>query len=838
VKAVYPDQSEVAITYDVVGRVKTATNELGKVFSYEYDPNCGCRDRVTSIIDPYGKTTAYKYDDAGRRVSFTDANGRETRYEHDARGRLVKTIFPDGTTRSGTYDAMGRPTAATDQEGRTSRYAYDDAGNVLSVTDAKGGVTQYGYDALDNLRSTTDAMGRATRFEYDALNRLIRRTLPLGMAELYTYDQVGNLTTRTDFRGKQTGYDYDPMNRLTAKRPDVSLGETAVTYAYTATGRRRTMTDASGTTGYVYDERDRLLTKQTPQGTLTHTYDRAGNLTSTSSSNAEGVSVAYTYDDLHRLATVVDQRSGASANVYTYDAVGNLKSDLRPNGVQADYTYNALNRLTNLAVSRAGAPQAGYAYTLDRTGRRLSANEQSGRTVSYTYDAIYRLTREAVAGDPAPANNGAVDYTHDAVGNRLARVSSLAAVLSETSNYDANDRLTSESYDANGNARSANGRTFAYDFENRIRSADGGAVRLTYDGDGNPASKTVGGVTTRYLVDDANPTGYSQVVEEVVGVQVQRQYTYGNAIISQRQRDGGGWRSSFYSFDGHGSVRQLTDASGAVTDTYVYDAFGKVIAQTGATPNVYLYRGERFDADLGLYHLRARHYNADRGRFMSLDPYQGDIDEPLSLHKYLYANADPVNFIDPTGLSSSSEYGILTRISIAIRTAVRALGRAIACVFLRVASFIASVSGYEAWAAVIDIASQLFLRRCPCKLTTVIDVALDVASAAYPGPYGHLEDPPSVGPGKDFSPTQKDRIYEENRKRNGGIIRDDVTGEPLERSKKSRRGVPTPSNAAQVDHINPRNPSDPNVPRGSNSYKNASVRSAPGNRAKSNKCIR
>jgi RHS repeat-associated protein len=839
VKAVYPDQSEVAITYDAAGRVKTATNELGKVFTYEYDPNCGCRDRVTSIVDPYGKTTTYRYDDAGRRVSFTDANGRETRYEHDARGRLVKTTFPDGTTKSTAYDAMGRPTAATDQEGRATRYAYDDAGNILSVTDAKGGVTQYGYDALDNLLSTTDAMGRATRFEYDALNRLIKRTLPLGMSELYTYDQLGNLATRTDFRGKQTSYDYDPMNRLTARRPDASLGEPSVTYTYTATGRRRTMADASGTTTYAYDERDRLLSKQTPQGTLTHTYDRAGNLTSTSSSNAEGVSVAYTYDDLNRLATVVDRRGGASANVYTYDAVGNLKSDLRANGVQADYTYNAVNRLTGLTVGRGGAPQAGYAYTLDRTGRRLSATEQGGRTVGYTYDAVYRLTREAVAGDPVPANNGAVDYTYDAVSNRLSRVSSLAGVLSETSNYDANDRLTSEAYDANGNARSVSGRTFAYDSENRIQSANGGAVRLTYDGDGNLASKTAGGVTTRYLTDDANPTGYSQVVEEVVGGQVQRQYTYGNAIISQRRRDGnGGWYASFYSVDGHGSVRQLTDASGAVTDTYAYDAFGKVVAQTGSTPNAYLYRGERYDADLGLYHLRARHYNADRGRFMSLDPYQGDIDEPQSLHRYLYANADPVNFIDPTGLSSSSEYGFLTRISIAIRPALRALGRAIVCVFLRVASFIASVSGYEEWATVMDLASQLFLRHCPCKLTTVVDVALEVASSGYPGPYSHLEDPPNVGPDKPFDAKQKENIYEENRKRNGGILRDDDTGEPLEKPQKSRRGVTPPPNEAQIDHINPRKPADPNVPPGTNSYKNAKVISRKRNRAKSNKCIR
>jgi uncharacterized protein RhaS with RHS repeats len=47
----------------------------------------------------------------------------------------------------------------------------------------------------------------------------------------------------------------------------------------------------------------------------------------------------------------------------------------------------------------------------------------------------------------------------------------------------------------------------------------------------------------------------------------------------------------------------------AVTDTYDYDAFGNKINSTGATPNNYLYRGEQFDPDLGLYYLRARYYN-------------------------------------------------------------------------------------------------------------------------------------------------------------------------------------------------------------------------------------
>ncbi len=723
VKAIMPDGSEIKFAYDEIGRVKTATDERNKTYTYEYDPACGCTDRLTKTVNPVGQTSVFTYDANGRRTSFVDGNDRETRYEYDARDNLIKTVYADATSVSRTYDGNGHTLSVTDQEGRSTRYTYDEMGNVTAVLDEQGKTTQFSYDHQENLLSSTDALGRTTRYEYDALNRIIRRALPLGMSELYAYDQVGNLTTLTDFRGRQTVYDYDLMDRLTVKRPDPTLGEPAVTFSYTATGQRRSMSDASGTTNYTYDLRDRLLTKQTPQGTLTYGYDPTGGLVSMRSSNADGVSVDYAYDDASRLEKVTDNRLGATTTAYTYDAVGNLKSDVRTNGVRADYTYNPLNRLTGLTVGRGGATQVSYTYTHDRTGRRLSATEHDGRTVSYTYDSLYRLTREAVSGSPSPAANGTADYTYDAVSNRLSRISSLAGVLSATSSYDANDRLTSDAYDTNGNTRVADGRSFTYDFENRVKTADGGAVRVTYDGDGNLASKTAGGVTTRYLVDDLNPTGYAQVLEELVGGQVVRQYTYGVTIVSQRQRAGGSWTSSFYTVDGSDSVRQLTDSSGVVTDTYTYDAFGKLISQTGATPNAYLYRGERFDADLGLYHLRARSYDPNRGRFTTADPFPGYIDEPVSLHKYLYANADPVNFIDPSGMASLAEYGALVkRIAIRMAAGARLVGRAIACVLFYVASWIASVAGYWAWAIVRRAAMAirwLNVTLCICKIGRV-----------------------------------------------------------------------------------------------------------------------
>jgi RHS repeat-associated protein len=208
------------------------------------------------------------------------------------------------------------------------------------------------------------------------------------------------------------------------------------------------------------------------------------------------------------------------------------------------------------------------------------------------------------------------------------------------------------------NVTAANGKIFSYDSQNRLISMSNGDTSATmiYDGDGNRVAKTVNGVTTQYLVDDLNPTGYAQVIDELTGGAVSRIYTYGLQRINENQPISGAWTPSFYGYDG-GNVRQLTSAAGTVTDSYEYDAFGNSFTVSGTTPNEMLYRGEQYDPDLGLYYLRARYYNPLTGRFMSRDPEDGNLTDPKSLHKYLYADGDPVNGFDPTGRVDILQYG-------------------------------------------------------------------------------------------------------------------------------------------------------------------------------------
>ncbi|HMN13166.1 MAG TPA: CARDB domain-containing protein [Bellilinea sp.] len=654
------DESLVAgtttLAYDAVGRLISVTDPLGHVTTSSYD----AAGNLLSMTDALGHTTTHIYDDAGRRIATTDANGHQTSYTYDDRGRLVMTTYPDGTTTQQQYNSIGWLLSSIDQAGQTTTYTYDGVGRLLSVHDALGLITEYGYDAAGNQQSITDANGHTTTFEYDSSGRRIRRTLPGGGSEFYDYDAAGNLISRTDFNGKTTSYVYDDMDRLTQKVPDPSLGEPATRYFYTLTGLRSRMEDTSGITTYGYDVRGRLISKTTPYGTLSYTYDLANNLLSVQSSNPDGTWVNYSYDALNRLETVTDHQLASGVTTYTYDDVSNLTSYVYPNGVQTTQQYDELYRLTGIQIGNAGGTIASYSYTLGNAGNRLTATELDGRTVSYSYDALYRLTGEIITNDPVSTNNGTISYTYDAASNRLSQTSTVPSVPSVSFSYDENDRLLSDLYDANGNTIGSDGNAYQYDFENRITSLNDGDSRFVYDGDGNLVSVTSGGVTTNYLVDDRNPTGYPQVLEEIVDGTVQRTYTYGHSRISQSQLLDSTWTVSFYSYDAQSSVRFLTDAAGAITNTYTYDAFGNLIYSTGTVPNTYLYAGEHYFSDLALTYLRARYMSPAKGRFWTMDPVEGCLRQPLSLNKYVYAHANPVNNLDPSGMlvcTSTMDWG-------------------------------------------------------------------------------------------------------------------------------------------------------------------------------------
>ena len=202
----------------------------------------------------------------------------------------------------------------------------------------------------------------------------------------------------------------------------------------------------------------------------------------------------------------------------------------------------------------------------------------------------------------------------------------------------------------------------SYDFENHlVQLGTRDYTAYSYDADGNrlgvstrlwaPGAAPTGavsGTTTVYLVD---PTAtYARVVLESSGGYSPTRYEYGDDLL---RMVGTGGASSYYLYDGLGSTRQLTDGSGVVTDSYLYDAYGVGLARTGSTVNSFLFQGQQYDAASGAYYLRARYYDQNNGRFISQDPFGGSNDDPISLHRYLYASDDPTDRVDPSGNSDN-----------------------------------------------------------------------------------------------------------------------------------------------------------------------------------------
>nr|WP_252738735.1 RHS repeat-associated core domain-containing protein [Colwellia sp. D2M02] len=120
---------------------------------------------------------------------------------------------------------------------------------------------------------------------------------------------------------------------------------------------------------------------------------------------------------------------------------------------------------------------------------------------------------------------------------------------------------------------------------------------------------------------------------------------YGLDLISQASNN----ESYYYLYDGLGSTQALTDSSETVTDTYDHEAFGELLNQSGETENSYLFTGEQYDNELDNYYLRARYYDQGIGRFSQMDEWGGKTCKPITLNKYIYADSDAINGIDPSG---------------------------------------------------------------------------------------------------------------------------------------------------------------------------------------------
>ena len=518
-------------------------------------------------------------------------------------------------------NAVGQLTEVTLPQGDRNRLQYDAAGYLAEVTHPSGGVTRYERDPMGNALQVIDAAGNSQTNTYDIAGRLLTSTDPRGQTTTYDYNKIGQLVRKTLADARVIEYRYTPQGFVSR----VDDGEFPVVYEYDKHGRRTSITYPAikQKLGYAYDE----------DGRLSGFTDTAGN------------ALTYRYGDHKRVVGI--KVADVGEVLFEYDAKGRRTGVDYPNGVRGTTTYDSRDRPEKLFYLNADKKVVGgWAYQYDAAGNCLQVSEVGSPKRSYRYDAEGQLLEEAGLADRT------VGYAYSAGGNRKAKIDD-----SETHAYtvDQADRMTIAgddvlTYDDAGNLtlrKNAQGETrYQYNAENRLAKVvlpSGEEVEYGYAPTGERVWRSDAQGKVYYLTD-----GKNLLAELDASFQVIQKYVHAPGIdrpLLMRQGDA----VTFFHADRRGNVARLTDTKGQTTARYQYDAFGNVVNHTGESESPFLFTGRTLDSATGLYHLRAREYDPQQGRFASVDPAPVDLEDPLNLNPYLYARNNPMRYADPLG---------------------------------------------------------------------------------------------------------------------------------------------------------------------------------------------
>ena len=679
--------------YYANGQLARQTDALGNITKYEY----GYLNKVTKTYTPFNTKS-----DGSVNYSVTenqyDKNGNVTLAKQTVQKQDSDTVKYSVTENQ--YNAQGLLTQVTLSDG---------------TSNGEKNITKYFYNNASiqtkmytGLNSTNDSDYMTTNYEYDAWGHLVRTTDSTGYnSGATTYDLNGNVLTSTDANGNVTTNTYDALNRvLTANTvcSDTSKN-VSKSYVYDNMGRVRSKTANGVQTSYQYDIFGRVYQELSPKSFKGYFYE---GISQYAKEQLVGInhqtmysSTQYEYDAEMRIAQV--KESGNLTATYTYDANGNKVSETLANGVVSTYSYNGCNKVTKLVTKSGNSDISSYEYSyyLDGSDACKVRNENGIiETTSYDYDGLKRLTRESISNGKTADT---YSYEYDDYGNRSKMVANgseeyetvydytvngkYTALLQkeiktveETSNATISDGLaisptdlitstaadakteeTAYSYDANGNqiTKTAESKTETntYDGLNQLIGFDGETTAsYKYNADGLRTSKTVDGKTINHIWD-----GNKQIVVDMddsdwYSAEV---YVRGTNLLAKFSKQSGNVKTDYqyYTQNAHGDVVNLTDADGAVTKSYTYDAFGVEQNIDDADTNAFRYCGEYYDAETGTIYLRARYYSPTTGRFISRDTFVGRKEDPLSLNKYTYCANNPVIFTDPQGLDYYYYYG-------------------------------------------------------------------------------------------------------------------------------------------------------------------------------------
>lgn len=537
---------------------------------------------------------------------------------HDRAGRDTAWINTRGTVSKVRLDKLGRVTHAWPQAGSPTVFdslIHDLAGNVVKV------VTRRGYTI------TAD---------YDARNRDTLRVIPTVGTERKTYGGPLDQLTLWEI----TGY-VDSIGGLNPKRA----------WNYDQRGRLKIETayplGTARAISYAYDAKERPYQVTDPLGTWTTTYDATRGLPAALTTPL-GDSLTYGWDARGRAAQLTITQGGT-------DRVGITNSWNASGALSLHQTYappseDPLTRKLVGRWQRYGAP-AGSPAVLTRwqewTGTGTAMDTLLFNSV---YDGWERLT-----------TSNATTYAFDATGNVKGSTVTSQVIDGPT------DRLTSHTmggitwtyaYDAAGNmitaAKSGESWVYGYDALNRLVSARRNNTlisRYAYDVTGRRIAKKVynassGGTVgfTGFLYQGGN-VAFETDAAGTIG----RQYLWGpgsDNLLGFKE----GANRYYVATDQLGSVRLVVSSASVKVMGLRYGVYGTLSDSSGTGIALrYRWTGREWDAELGMYYMRARYYHPRIARFVQEDPA---ADGP---NLYSYVGGSPLEYTDPSGLMKQND---------------------------------------------------------------------------------------------------------------------------------------------------------------------------------------
>ena len=653
-KAIMPDGATYTYTYDNYHNVLTATSTEDLAYAFTYDTYGN--NLTVSVSDGSNtiSTSATYTADRNRMATATNSLGKVTTYEYNPDTNMLDWVqYPEDkenwdngkdTRTYYTYDEMCRPERI---------YATTDTDLDMSVD----------YTYTDDYLTKVETPTTAYDFTYGDFG--LRTSVKIGSRTLaayrYTNDKNMYLAGLDYGNGDSVNYTYDEKGRLICQTYED--GDT-VTYQYDNDGALASMTDsATGiTTRYFYDFIGRAV-KYTETGTdyfhsVEYTYDQKNNLSSQIEViNGTTHTTSYEYDDDNRITS---KTTDGITVEYTYDGLGSVTQQVTKNGdttVKTEtYTFNENSAQVATYRTQAGGYDVTYTYTYDDNGNILTVNDGT-TTTSYVYDSANQLI-EAYDTDLEYA----WFWTYDNAGNIQSAVLRdytqciVDAVLSSHSYTYGDDEWgdlltafdgTSITYDGIGNPTSYRGYTLTWEHGRQLASMSQGnqTWEFTYDANGMRTGRKMehGNQSYSYVYNG------DQLVEmDANGIALKFTYdTDGTPLTLQAGDD-----LYYYVTNLQGDITGILDTNGNLVASYIYDAWGRILSMTGSGVvgyNPLTYRGYVYDFGTGLYYLQSRYYDPISGRFLNADAFASTGQGLTGNNMFAYCGNNPVNNVDPTG---------------------------------------------------------------------------------------------------------------------------------------------------------------------------------------------